>query len=97
MYNLYIIRSQANIMSAASLQRTQIYLSSSQQSALSTLARARRSTQSALIRDAIDQFIAKEDGQQMAAARLLAAGAWSAPDSATPSLEELRREERHFA
>jgi predicted transcriptional regulator len=85
-------------MTAAALHRTQIYLSNTQQATLGAMARAQRSTSSALIREAIDSFIAVQPAQQNRALRMRAAGQWQ-PDSARfkrVTLEELRSEERTF-
>jgi predicted transcriptional regulator len=85
-------------MIESTLNRTQIYLSASQQFTLAAMARAQRSSSSALIRRAIDQFIAQQPVQDHAAKRMQAAGQWQADNGAYQriSLEELRNEERSF-
>jgi len=85
-------------MTATALHRTQIYLSNSQQATLGAMARAKQSTSSALIREAIDSFIAVQPVQQNHALRMRAAGQWQ-PDNAKfkrVTLAELRSEERSF-
>ncbi|MDI9335226.1 MAG: ribbon-helix-helix protein, CopG family [Cytophagales bacterium] len=85
-------------MTTTTLHRTQIYLSNSQQATLGAMARAQRSTSSALIREAIDSFIAVQPVQQNRALRMRAAGQWQ-PDNARfkrVTLDELRSEERRF-
>jgi predicted transcriptional regulator len=85
-------------MSATTLHRTQIYLSNTQQATLGAMARAQRSTSSALIREAIDSFIAVQPVQQNRALRMRAAGRWQADDASFQrvTLAELRSEERSF-
>ncbi len=83
-------------MQAAQLQRTQIYLSVTQQAQLAILARAARTTTSALIRKAVDEFVGGQTASGAQAARLRLAGAWAQPNAQAPSLRELRDEERQF-
>ncbi len=85
-------------MTATVLHRTQIYLSNTQQATLGAMARAQRSTSSALIREAIDSFIAVQPTQQNRTLRMRAAGQWQ-PDTAKfkrVTLAELRSEDRSF-
>ena len=85
-------------MTTAALHRTQIYLSNTQQATLGAMARAQRSTSSALIREAIDSFIAVQPASSNRALRMRAAGQWQ-PDSTRfkrVTLEQLRSEERSF-
>ena len=85
-------------MTTSVLHRTQIYLSNNQQTTLGAMARAQRSTSSALIREAIDSFIAVQPAQKNRALRMRAAGQWQ-PDNARfkrVTLTELRSEERSF-
>lgn len=77
------------------LTRTQIYLTVDQQSTLAAMARVQGSTSSAVIRLAIDEFIAAHRPASKAARRLSAAGAWSS-DTSRPTLRDLRAEERSF-
>lgn len=80
--------------SAPAFNRTQIYLAPTQQNALATLAKAMHSTSSALIRQAIDAFLAERLPADARARRLSAAGQWDAnPDF---DLRVLRDEERQF-
>ena len=81
-------------MNTAALHRTQIYLGTEQQSALATMARSVGSSSSALIRQAIDGFLAQRQPDGLRAKRLAAAGAWQ--DAPALDLEALRREERVF-
>jgi predicted transcriptional regulator len=85
-------------MTASALHRTQIYLSNTQQATLGAMARAQRSTSSALIREAIDSFIAVQPAQQNHGLRMRAAGQWQADtaDFQRITLAELRSEERSF-
>jgi predicted transcriptional regulator len=85
-------------MTTAALHRTQIYLSNAQQATLGAMARAQRRTSSALIREAIDSFIAVQPVQQNRALRMRAAGQWLADsaDFQRVTLAELRSEERSF-
>lgn len=82
-------------MQTSSFNRTQIYLTAAQQSALAAMAQAQSSSSSALIRAAIDGYIAAHQPASKLARRMAAAGSWqSNPDA--PSLRELRSEERSF-
>ncbi len=82
-------------MQTFSFNRTQIYLTAAQQSALAAMAQAQSSSSSALIREAIDGYIAAHQPASKLARRLAVAGSWQAnPDA--PSLRELRGEERSF-
>lgn len=76
------------------MQRSQIYLSEAHVKTLAVVARSRGTTASAVIREALDQYL---DGQAPAdrrAARALMFGAWS-PNADAPTLGQLRSEERH--
>ncbi len=77
------------------MTRTQIYLSESQQLALADLARARRSTHSALIREALDRFLGQERPASRKRRRMQAFGQWS-DEAKRVSLAQLRGEERTF-
>jgi Ribbon-helix-helix protein, copG family len=77
-----------------SLSRTQIYLPQYQQQSLSKSAKAAGTSTSALIREAIDLFLAqRQAAPSLAKQRVQLAGSWSAT---TPrvSIADLRREER---
>lgn len=77
------------------MQRSQIYLSEEHLGRLAAFARARGSTQSALVREALDEYLARQEPVDKHSLRELAFGAWASADQG-PSLEELRQEERSF-
>ena len=77
------------------MQRSQIYLTELHLCTLAAHARARRTTHSALIREALDEYLARQAPLDKRALRRQAFGAW-APDSEAPSLQQLRSEERRF-
>ncbi len=77
------------------MQRSQIYLSIAHLKALAVTARARGTTNSALIREALDQYLARQTPAEKRSARMLGFGAW-ASNADAPSLAQLRSEERHF-
>lgn len=82
-------------MQTSSLNRTQIYLTPDQQNTLAVMAREQSSSSSALIREAIDGYIAAHQPASKLARRMAVAGTWQ-PNPDAPSLSELRREERSF-
>jgi len=75
------------------MQRTQIYLTDDEQAAIRQISIRSGSSQSALIRKAIDQYIAQNATGTSASKRMNAFGIWQDHDS-PPSLTELRAEER---
>ena len=77
------------------MRRSQIYLSESHLSHLAVYARARGTTQSALIREALDEYLVRHAPVDRRALRRQAFGAW-APNADAPSLAQLRSEERDF-
>ena len=77
------------------LNRTQIYLTVVQQNTLAAMASAQQSSSSALIREAIDTYIAQHQPTSKLTRRKLTAGAWQ-PNADAPSLRQLRKEERSF-
>lgn len=77
------------------MTRTQIYLSEAQQIALANMARARRSTHSALIREALDRFLGQEHPASRKRQRMQAFGQWGDARKRV-GLLQLRREERTF-
>jgi len=79
----------------AQLRRTQIYLTLPQQSALAHMALSMGITRSALVRSAIDAWLAEHQGANKIARRLSAAGGWQA-DRPGPDLRELRAEKREL-
>lgn len=81
-------------MTTDALHRTQIYLQPSQQGELAALASTLGSSSSALIREAIDAFLAGRRPEQLRAKRLGAAGQWV--QNTEFDLAALRREERLF-
>ena len=75
------------------MQRTQIYLTDTEQQGLQRLAESRKSTMSAVIREAIDRYLESAGTADWQAQRMAALGLW-ADHPAPPDLNELRREER---
>lgn len=75
------------------MQRTQIYLTESEHQGLQRLAETRKSTLSAVIRDAVDRYLQASETTDWQARRLAALGLW-ADHPAPPDLDGLRREER---
>jgi predicted transcriptional regulator len=75
------------------MQRTQIYLTESQQKRLRVLARRQATTHSALIREAIDRLLDEPRAANVAQQRQAAFGAWAA-DAKRLTPQQLRREER---
>ena len=78
------------------MNRTQIYLSESQHQALGALAKARTTTASALIRDAIDGYLVLQlsPHERVAALRALASrqgAGGNAPVEGERSMENLRQ------
>jgi hypothetical protein len=82
-------------MQTSSFHRTQIYLTASQQACLADMAQAQGSSSSALIREAIDGYIAMHQPASKLARRIAVAGSWQANPDAT-NLRDLRGEERSF-
>lgn len=77
------------------MQRSQIYLTESHLDSLAAHARCRGTTHSALIREALDEYLARQAPLDMRALRRQAFGAW-APNAEAPALRQLRSEERRF-
>jgi len=78
-------------MSSSAMQRTQIYLSEQERQGLQALALRSGRSQSALIREAIDAFLAQHQPQGRLAGLRAARGLWAArPD--LPDWQALRRE-----
>jgi metal-responsive CopG/Arc/MetJ family transcriptional regulator len=77
------------------MQRTQIYLTDEEQSAIRQISIRSGTSQSALIRKAIDQFIAQNNTGANVSKRMNAFGIWQDHEN-LPSLEELRSEERFY-
>jgi Ribbon-helix-helix protein, copG family len=75
------------------MQRTQIYLTDEEQAAIRQISIRSGISQSALIRKAIDQFIAQNAGGINNSKRMDVFGLWQDHDN-LPSLGVLRREER---
>lgn len=75
------------------MQRSQIYLSQAHLSHLAVFARSRGTTQSALIREALDEYLVRHAPSDRRALRRQAFGAWTSNVDA-PSLSQLRSEER---
>lgn len=74
------------------MQRTQIYLTETEQAGLQDLARAQGTTLSALIRKAVDRYLSDVADSDWQARRLAAFGLWSGRRD--PDLDQLRGEER---
>lgn len=73
------------------MQRTQIYLTQSEQAGLQALAQAQGTTVSALIRDAVDRYLEAATEPAWQTRRLAAFGLWAdrpADDLAPPRSEE---------
>lgn len=77
------------------MQRSQIYLKESHLDDLAGYARSRGTTQSALIREALDEYLARQAPLDKRALRREAFGAW-APNAEAPTTRQLRSEERRF-
>ncbi len=75
------------------MQRTQIYLTDEEQNAIRQISIRSGTSQSALIRKAIDQFIAQHENKYDFSKRMNAFGLWQDHDN-VPNLAELRSEER---
>lgn len=78
------------------MQRTQIYLTDEEQSAIRQISIRSGASQSALIRTAIDQYIAQNSQAANPNKRMQAFGVWQ-DHEVLPSLEILRGEERLIA
>jgi metal-responsive CopG/Arc/MetJ family transcriptional regulator len=77
------------------MQRTQIYLTEEEQVSIRQISIRSGTSQSALIRKAIDQFIAQNNTGANVSKRMDAFGIWQDHEN-LPSLEELRSEERFY-
>ncbi len=77
------------------MQRAQIYLTENHRDSLAAVAHARGTTQSALIREALDAYLLRQAPLEKRAMRSSSFGAWAKNDDA-PSLKQLRAEERRF-
>jgi len=75
------------------MRRSQIYLSEAHVKTLAVVARSRGTTASAVIRAALDQYLAGQAPADQRAARMQIFGAWS-PHTDAPTLRQLRSEER---
>ncbi len=77
------------------MQRSQIYLTESHLNHLASHARARGTTHSALIREALDEYLARQAPVDKRALRRESFGAW-AHNAQAPTTRQLRGEERRF-
>ena len=77
------------------MQRSQIYLTESHLDNLAAYARSRGTTCSALIREALDDYLARQAPLDKRVLRREAFGAW-APNAEAPTTRQLRAEERRF-
>jgi metal-responsive CopG/Arc/MetJ family transcriptional regulator len=75
------------------MQRTQIYLTDEEQAAIRQISIRSGTSQSALIRKAIDQYIAQNITGTNASKRMNVFGLWQDHEN-LPSLDVLRGEER---
>ena len=74
-----------------SMLRTQVYLTEQERKALKTISKQIESTQSELIRQAVDLFVARHRGENRLALLRQASGMWK--DRADlPDFSDLRRE-----
>lgn len=74
------------------MRRTQIYLTDAEQEGLQRLAQGRGATVSAVIREALDQYLQVAADAAWQERRLAAFGIWR--ETPAPDLEALRGEER---
>lgn len=74
------------------MERTQIYLTKEQQKAVKSVAERRGKTQSEIIREAINYYIAQQIGDNRRELMHQAAGMWADRDDLPAFFEELRRE-----
>lgn len=74
------------------MERTQIYLTPEQHKAIEAIAERRKQTKSAIIREAIDRYIADSRVSQRRELMRQAAGIWADRDDLPEFFEELRRE-----
>lgn len=77
------------------MQRSQIYLTESHLGHLAAYARSRGTTHSALIREALDEYLARQAPLDKRVLRSQVFGAW-APNEEAPTVDQLRSEERRF-
>lgn len=77
------------------MQRSQIYLTESHLGKLAAYARRRGTTHSALVREALDEYLARQAPLDKRVVRREAFGAWS-PNDEAPTVGRLRSEERRF-
>ena len=77
------------------MRRSQIYLTESHLDHLAAYARSRGTTHSALVREALDEYLARQAPLDKRALRREAFGAW-APNAEAPTTRQLRGEERCF-
>ncbi len=77
------------------MKRTQIYLTEKEQEELESLSEKKGTSKSALIREAVDQYLAKHSEEQRKEAFERAAGMWKDRDD-LPDFEELRKEWDRF-
>lgn len=77
------------------MKRTQIYLTEEEQLALDKLSEQRNTSKSALIREAVDEYLAKHSEERRKKAFEQACGMWKDRDD-LPDFEELRKEWDRF-
>ena len=76
--------------------RSQVYLTEFHLDSLTAFARSRGTSYSALVREALDETLARQAPLDKRALRREAFGAW-APHADAPTPRQLRGEERRFA
>ncbi len=74
------------------MERTQIYLTDEQHRAIEAIAERREQTKSAIIREAIDRYIADSQVSRRRELMHQAAGIWADREDLPEFFEELRRE-----
>lgn len=77
------------------MKRTQIYLTEEEQLALDKLSEQRDTSKSALIREAVDEYLAKHSEERRKKAFEKAFGMWKDRDD-LPDFEKLRKEWDRF-
>ena len=77
------------------MQRSQVYLTEFHLDNLAAYARSRGTTYSALVREALDEYLARQAPLDKRALRRETFGAW-APNADAPTPRQLRGEDRRF-
>ena len=77
------------------MKRTQIYLTEEEQNKLDTLSKKKGTSKSALVREAVDEYLAKHSEEHRKEVFERVAGMWKDRDD-LPDFEELRKEWDRF-